>query len=51
MELEDWQDNHNLKDISECILLNGGYVTYFIKLSPFYGSGEIDELFRIVQSD
>ncbi|MBN56449.1 hypothetical protein [Thalassolituus sp. UBA3500] len=51
MELEDWQDNYNLKDISECILLNGGYVTYFIKLSPFYGSDELNELFRRVQLD
>ena len=48
MELEDWQDNYTLKDISECILLNGGYVTYFIKLSPFYGSDELNELFRRV---
>ena len=48
MELEDWQDNYNLKDISECILLNGEYATYFIKLSPFYGSDELNELFRRV---
>ena len=48
MELEGWQDNYNLKGISECILLNGGYVTYFIKLSPFYGSDELNELFRRV---
>ncbi|MFC3681162.1 hypothetical protein [Bacterioplanoides pacificum] len=51
IELEDWRGNKNLKDISECILINGGYVTYFIKLSPFYGSDKIDELFRRVQSD
>ncbi|WP_286717086.1 hypothetical protein [Thalassolituus sp. UBA2009] len=47
-EIEDWRVSKRLKDISECILLNSGYVTYFIKLSPFYGSDEIDELFKIV---
>lgn len=51
MELKNWKDSDNLKDISECILLNGGYVTYFIKLSPFYGTREVNEVFGRVQLD